>query len=378
MPLCSEKSDIPINVESCDVTIDARWHNTSGVGTYFMGILPYLLDYLSNCSVCILVPAKDFDYFSSKIPQCVIKAMNSEILSFSEQYELAQRIPRRSKIFYTPVFTLPFLFHGKIICTIHDVLQISRPRYVSSWIYAAFAYVYYFICSLKAYRIFTVSKYSISEIVRFFPWSKGRLRLSYPGFKQLSSASLRNNFQNLLSCKYFLYVGNAKPHKNLITLVKAFINEFGDSASINLFLVGKFAGFKSGTDVSYLSEILQDYPNIRILGSVTDNDLFHLYKNAVGLVFPSFYEGFGMPPLEALYLGTPVIASNSSPMPEILGDAVMYFNPSDPLELSRLMRYLLDNRDAHSKASSLEVLLSRYNWESCASQIIDEFSMILS
>jgi len=359
-----------------DITIDARWHNISGVGTYLMGILPYVVEYFQRKSICLLVPTEDIHYFRSQFPMCQVKGIDAKVLSFQEQHALARLIPRHTKIFYTPIFTIPFVFGGRIICTVHDTMHISKPQYVASGFYVAIVYLYLLYCSFRACRIFTVSRFSVSELLKFFPWMQKRLRLAYPGYKVLNDDSPIKLSANALEGNYFLYVGNAKPHKNLSVLLKAFSNEFRGT-SVRLILAGKVEGFRSGNTNECLAHFLEGNPNIIVMGAVSDADLSLLYRNAIALVFPSHYEGFGLPPLESLHLGTPVIASNAKPMPEILGDSVSYFNPNDSEELSLLMRGCVNGKIRMPKPSTIAKVLARYRWKDCAEALIREIDFFL-
>ncbi|NTW30087.1 MAG: glycosyltransferase family 4 protein, partial [Candidatus Moranbacteria bacterium] len=137
---------------------------------------------------------------------------------------------------------------------------------------------------------------------------------------------------------YFLYVGNAYPHKNL----DAFVPLAALFPEVRFVLVGKEDHF-----YRLLREKAEsaDVGNVVFTGFVPDSELAELYRHAMGYVFPSLYEGFGLPPLEAMRFGIPVIAADRGSLPEILGDAAIFFDPDDPESLPEKVRSILEDRD---------------------------------
>ncbi|NTU69726.1 glycosyltransferase family 4 protein, partial [bacterium] len=194
--------------------------------------------------------------------------------------------------------------------------------------------------------------------------------------KIVENAGNSNDFKSKFNIKhkFILYVGNAYPHKNLdifIDVVKRL------DSDIQIVLAGK---------KDYFYEILERKVNelnlknrIIFTNYVSDNELFWLYKNALALVFPSFNEGFGLPLLEAASFGTPIITSNTSSLPEIIGDAALYFDPSKPKEALEQINKV--NNDDKIRVSLVEKGLERiklFSWKAMAKATLEVYKKALN
>lgn len=166
------------------------------------------------------------------------------------------------------------------------------------------------------------------------------------------------NKKRIIKEPYFLYVGNAYPHKNLGTLVAAFRQTKGNT---KLVLVGK--------DDFFYRRLKKEVADDRIIffGQVTDQELANLYHHAIALVSPSLMEGFGLPVLEALVHGCPVICSDIPVFHEIVGDSAIYFNPVDTDDLRKKLAQVLERKPSPKSVSQL---LQRFNWETMAKQTL--------
>lgn len=152
------------------------------------------------------------------------------------------------------------------------------------------------------------------------------------------------------------------PNKNFKALVDA--TEYLQDEDFQIVIAG-------GTDLKVFNKINIENENIKQVGYVTDEDLKGLYMNAGCFVFPSVYEGFGLPPLEAMSTGCPVLVSNVGPMPEVSGDAAIYFNPNDSQELADKIRYVMNSDDVKQelKVKGLKQA-EKFSWQTAANQLI--------
>jgi glycosyltransferase involved in cell wall biosynthesis len=230
----------------------------------------------------------------------------------------------------------PFLVRD-CVPTIHDAAIYLYPKAYSR----AFVTWYRLLLSLRAKRsplVLTVSESSASDLALHLPNTFYRVvpNSAEHIIKQPSDTSILNRLE-LKSKKFLLAVGSLNPTKNFSTL----INAYAASVLANhlpLIIVGAI-----NRDVFRSSSVVMDHPNIRWAGSVPDAQLRALYENATLFVFPSIYEGFGIPPLEAMLCGCPVVASNSSSIPEVCGDAANYFNPQNSIEMLSAIELLVEN-----------------------------------
>jgi len=176
--------------------------------------------------------------------------------------------------------------------------------------------------------------------------------------------------------QYLLYVGSAYPHKNLERLLQAFVVVLKESPKLSLVLVGK---------IDYFYDRLQEKVRELNLGNkiiftdrVSDKELNDLYKNALVYVFPSLSEGFGLPGLEAMKQGLPVVCSNQGPLPEIYGQAAVYFDGENVDEMAHIVLQITsDNslRENMTKQGYLQV--KKYSWQKCAQETLEVYNQVL-
>lgn len=230
------------------------------------------------------------------------------------------------------------LFIKNQATVIHDAAVFSMPGAYSFKF--RFAYKILHKClALYAKHIWTVSDFSRTELQRYLPLRGKRVRVLPEGGEHVLRAqpdeSVLDRF-NLRTRPYVLSVSSAQPAKNFALLVKA-LESKGDPGFDVVVAGGTNPAVFTGKNVS-----LPSY--MKHVGYVSDQQLAALYKNAACFVFPSLYEGFGIPPLEAMAMGCPVVASSAASIPEVCSDAARYFNPHDPTDLyDALMAVMTDS-----------------------------------
>jgi glycosyltransferase involved in cell wall biosynthesis len=292
--------------------VDARLHSASGIGTHIKAILPFLSQFWLT-----LLVREPLDHPAEQI------VMKSPIYSIREQFELPQKIPR-CDVFWSPHFNIPLLpiRAKKRLVTIHDVfhlahfstLSLPQKLYAKTVINAALR--------LSDY-VMTDSRFSAEEIERYCFKPKHfeivpSCCLLRPGGAKMEE----------LPERYMLYVGNLKPHKNVSRLIEAHAQL---ESPPPLVVVGKqFSGVNLPAHVLYA-------------GYVPDEALPYLYAGAELFVFPSTYEGFGIPPLEAMACGCPVVAGRAGSLPEVCGDAAEYVDPFSVTSIKEGIERLLSD-----------------------------------
>ena len=268
----------------------------------------------------------------------------------------------------------PFNLPGKIkrITVIHDLTPILFPhlhRYHSQLLQRIFLKR----ILKKAALILSNSDNTSNDLYRHYPFTRGKVKRIYLGkedhFRVNEDREITSKYN--LDEKYFISVGTIEPRKNLTILLNAyqtFRNE--NRESYKLIIVGK-KGWKSDAFFAALEN--HKYRNdIIILGYVSRNELAVLYTKATALLYPSLYEGFGLPVLEAMACGTPCILSNSSSLPEVGGDSALYFNVEKPNELAEKMTLLAGDNGLQDemKQKSLD-RAGRFSWEAYAREFIN-------
>lgn len=259
------------------------------------------------------------------------------------------------------------IFHRNKISTLHDIIYRLYPQSCS------FAYhVYYRLLvplMLKtSLHIITVSEFSKREISRYFKYPEENIKVIYNavGERFQTHKKIPNTFD--LSTPYLMAVAAVTYHKNYSRMIEAFVNlSAQQKLNVRLLIVGERSHCypKQHYDIDSKAPIF-------FLGRVSDEELVSLYQNATALVFPSLYEGFGIPPLEAQACGCPVISSNATAMPEVLGDSVLYFDPLNVKEMQEAMEYIVSDRELRDSLIHKGFTnVSRFSWNNSARKLYE-------
>jgi glycosyltransferase involved in cell wall biosynthesis len=229
----------------------------------------------------------------------------------------------------------------------------------------------------NAKKVLTISEASKNDIIKLYHVDSKKVVVTYPGIKK-ESRSMNNKSREELQKKYgvegkyILFVGTLQPRKNIVKLIEAFAKlvQNSDSGSLSLVIVGK---------KGWLYEEILDTPKkfgvedlVTFLDFVPDEDLPSLYKHAEFFILPSLYEGFGLPVLEAMSYGCPVITSNVSSLPEAAGDAALYVDPTDIVDIEKKMQKLLSDKSLRAKLIEKgHEQVKKFSWEKTAKQTLD-------
>ena len=248
--------------------------------------------------------------------------------------------------------------------TIHDLAFLKNP----SWYSRAYYWYYRLMTPLAvktSQHILTVSEFSKSEILRFYPFLKGeKISVVYNAidrqlFRSLNSEPVKGSLQPPGSERFVLCVSSIDPRKNFARLIEA----CQGLTDAKLYIVGK-----NNRVFSQQKELDTTSEHIRFLGRVSDDELVRLYNQAACFVFPSLYEGFGLPPLEAMACGCPVLVSDIPVEREVCGDAAQYFNPLEPNDILHTIKQYLNSADVireNMRQKGYENIM-RFSWEKSA------------
>ena len=327
------------------ITIDCRmWGKTyGGIGRYTREIVLWFLGnkkwhYFLLVSSASYKELKDYAVFDNV---CLIP-FDVPILSIKEQIILWRKIPR-CDLFWSPYMNVPFLpcFAKKRVVTLHDVFHIANPQYYS-FLKRMAVKPYYFFAVKRSDVILTVSEFSKKEICKYFGRRVGgKVKCIYNG----CDINTNNICSTHIDYDYFLFVSNIKPHKNLKNALLAF--KALEERNIKFVIVGKKEGFITGD--TKIIELVKDI-NLReerviFTGNIDDIELYEWYKDAKALIFPSFYEGFGLPIIEAMQFNLPIICSDIPVFREIGKENLLYFDPNDPSDICKRMVDVLSGND---------------------------------
>jgi len=302
-----------------------------------------------------------------------------KVLADARWYSLAEQIIMPYLIFknkidlmHFPHFNIPLFCPTKFVVTIHDLILTkfpsTRATTLGPLMYKIKNLGYRLIISSairKAQKVIAVSEFTKNDIVSYFKADPEKIIVTYEGVADFDRDGKEEN--SGIKYPYLLYVGNAYPHKNLEGLVKVFGKMNKKHADLKLVLVGKEDYF-----YKRVKDSAKDNDAVIFMGYVPDSGLKELYKKAVAYVFPSLYEGFGLPPLEAMAFGCPVVSSDKASMPEILGDAALFFNPEDEKDFENKLDAILENENLRKELIQKGYAqIKKYSWDDCVKKTLE-------
>ncbi|WP_413534480.1 glycosyltransferase family 4 protein [Rahnella inusitata] len=253
------------------------------------------------------------------------------------------------------------VFYSHQVVTHHDITYLKYPKSFPF----SFRLLYRIISPLmirNSKQVVTVSQFSRSEISSQYRCQEEKIKIIYNAVSDLFEPTKEVTSEPDKE-RYLLAVSSTNYHKNFHGLIDAFSDA---NLDIDLKIIGDSA------DVFSTLDLKRNHPRIHFVGRVNDDELVKLYQHATAFVFPSFYEGFGIPPLEAQACGCPVISSNTASMPEVLGESVLYFNPESKREIINALSLIVS--DVELRAQLVEKGFKnkeRFSWGESASKLND-------
>ncbi len=371
------------------IGIDARLINETGVGRYIRNLIRGLGVQDRTNEYVVFLRKEAFDGFVP--PNDRWHKIRADIPwhTFTEQIVMPWLLVKaRLDLVHIPYFNIPILYPGKMVATIHDLIILHFDTGKATTL----PYLFYKLRRLgyrialeiglrRTVKLIAVSQATKKELIDHFHLDHEKIVVTYEGVDsniKNQKSNIKYAYQKLnigrplILKPYFLYVGNAYPHKNLETLLKALQQLISqglalpgkarpyEDQKICLVLVGKQDYFYTRLREFVEQQGLKD--SVIFFGEADDKQLVNLYTHAKALVFPSLMEGFGLPALEALALGCPVIASDIPVFHETLGDNATYFDPSDPRDLTEKL--------AHIGRKQKKIVLDAYSWSTLASDTL--------
>jgi len=303
-------------------------------------------------------------------------------LDFKVNWYFTEKILKKFKIalFYGPSGIVPPFGRIKSVVTIHHYYPVGGEFFSKN---VTWKDKLFFNATkdsiLNSDAVVAISEYTRRTILEEFAVSENKIKVIYPGgpdpvFKRIKECEYP--FERQLPEKYLLFTGPISERKNLTGLLRAFAKIVEKRKDISLVVSG-------GGSEKYMAFIAEEVKSLNIedrvvfLGVVSKFQLRFLYNNALALAYPSFYEGFGYPPLEAMACGCPVVASNVTSMPEVLGDAALLVNPGSTEELvAALERVLNDEKLKGSIIQKGYVRARKFSWDKFASEVLSVCRMV--
>ena len=368
------------------VFIDGRMLYKSGIGRYIRNIVRETMVLKDDLDYLIAGDLEQINYYRrEEIPDRYRKAIkaipyNQEIYSWGEQLSgsyLARRKANNDIVFF-PHYNAPYYLPANSAVTIHDLIHFklahdfNRPQVLLARQVLKNAVK-------KAGRIITVSQSTRQDLMEMFPAiDEEKISVIYHGvsdrFRAAEVSEIEKYKKKRGLHRYLLFIGNRKPHKNLGRLVEAYAGLIKEIPDLQLVIGGE--KFAAGDEVDLLKQKYQ-LDNLLEFTDLHDNELSLIYSGAEALVLPSLYEGFGLPVLEAMQCRTPVILSRCSSLPEVAGDAGVYFDPYDIEAIQgQIYKVLKDQtfRDSLVKQGLEQV--KKFTWDRAAAETLQVFREI--
>lgn len=347
------------------VLLDCRMSSWSGIGRYCQGLVRALAE-RGDVDVVQMIAAGGVP----PVPGAAAIEARRHPFTLAGALEfgtIARRVA--PDVTHALHFPVPLPATHPLVVTLQDLTPLVVPGVMPSAVRRAVYRTKVARAVGVADRIITPSQYSADDVVRFFPRARERVETVMLAADDFTSGPVGPLPAWLRGERFILSMGNTRPHKDLPALLKAFA-ALGDE-SLTLVLAGTDPG-------GYAASVLGDDPaaaRVRFTGGITDDVLRALYADAVLLAYPSLYEGFGLPPLEAMSFGTPVVVARAASVPEVVGDAALLVPPGDSDELASAMwRILTEPALAGDLSARGSVRAAEFTWSATAARTVGVYA----
>ena len=370
------------------IGIDARFCTISstGIGRHTEELIRYLAKFDKNNNYTVFLTSKVAPSFKDLPSNFSLETVSIPHYSWQEQIIFPWKLWRGNfDLMVFPHFNFPLLYVRKFVVTIHDLTLHFYPgaKKTSWWHLVA----YKFLISQVAKRsehIFAVSENTKKDLIKLLQISPKKILVTHNGvsdnFQQISSEKIKKfKLKNKLPDKYFLHTGVGRPHKNLVRLIQAFTifkqQNDKDNKFYLIFTGPSFAEFeeiKVAIDESGFAKFIQHR------GLWPEETMNEMVAGATAYIFPTLYEGFGLPPLEAMQCGVPTAVSNVSALPEICGSATIYFDPLKVEKIAEAMNKVASDKKLREKLISSGLKqVKKFSWEKMSQAMWKVYQEIL-
>ena len=359
------------------IAIDARIISSS-TGRYVERLISNLEQIDRENRYSILVPEKDRDFWKPQNPNFTVRTIPFDNYSFSEQTGFKKYLDDLAPdLVHFCMPQQPILYRGKKVTTVHDLTLLNTYNSDKNWlVFHTKQLVGRFVFKRIAHtnqHIITPSKFTRDEYQKFSHIADNKISVTY------ESADPPNGELEeypLPSKNFITYVGQQSDYKNIKRLGDAHQKLLETHPDLWLVLVGKKNDSAKKNEEYFKNKA---YKNIIFTDFIPDSQKNWLMKHASAYVFPSLMEGFGLPPLEAMQVGTPVVSSNATCLPEVLGTAVEYFDPRDTSDMAEKITYVIDTPARQKElVTSGKTQLKKYSWQKMARETHAIYTRVLA
>jgi glycosyltransferase involved in cell wall biosynthesis len=358
------------------IAIDARKLHDYGIGTYVRNLVHWLARAHDDHEYLLICQREDAEDLRALGPRFTPVPVGAGQYTIGEQVAVPIALARsRIDVFHAPHYVLSPLIRCRAVVTIHDCIHLRFPEYLPNRMAHVYARAMMGMAARRSCRVLTVSHASKQDILHYLKIPGDKVEVIHNGLDERLArpptademAKVRERFQ--LTSPFILYAGNIKPHKNVDRLIEAYsILRRRGIEDAKLLIIGN--EISKYPHLRRLVHRFNLHQHVRFLGFVPDATLAALYRLTSVFVFPSLCEGFGLPPLEAMAAGAPVITSNVSSLPEVVGDAAVLIDPLDAGAIADAMaRVLTDPRLRADLVERGAIRARMFSWERAVSRI---------
>jgi len=368
------------------IAIDARKWRDYGIGTYVRNLVRHLATLDRETTYFLFCDRADEPTLRDLAENFVPVVEDSAGYSVREHFTIPVKLHRLGvQLLHSPHYVLPLLCRTRSIVTIHDCIHLLFPQYLPNRMAYQYARAMMGNAVRRSDLVLTVSEASRRDILRFYPRADpDRLQvipnaideaiLDDPGEEEMERVQERYQIRG----RFVLYAGNIKPHKNLERLVAAFglIKQRPGHEDVKLLIIGdeinRYGSLRRRVETAGVRQ------DVRFFGFVPSKTLSALYRLASVFAFPSLYEGFGLPPLEAMACGTPVVTSRISSLPEVVGDAALLVDPYSTEDIAHGLERVLGDEGLRGELSTRgRARVKQFSWERSVEAIHSGYMKVL-
>jgi glycosyltransferase involved in cell wall biosynthesis len=360
------------------LVIDARESGTS-TGRYVDKLIEYLHKLQPDFEVMVLSKPNQLNFIKTMAPEFEVVPSNFKEFTVAEQTGLLRQLNNlQADLVHFSMTQQPVLYKGRRLTTIHDLTTIRYDNPAKNpLVFKAKQQVYKQVIKQVAKnsaRIITPSEFVKNDVVQFTNTNPAKVTVTHEAAERMNAPA--KPYPRLADKRFIMYVGRATPHKNLARLVEAYAVLRAKYPDLYLVLAGKTDSNYKRVGALVSAKRLAD--RVIFTDYIDEGELRWLYQNTTAYVFPSLSEGFGLPGLEAMVHGAPVVSSNATCLPEIYGEAAHYFDPLVTYDIAQKISNVLSSphlrnqliKKGHSQAA-------KYSWPKMAAQTLQIYNQLL-
>lgn len=356
---------------------------SGGIGRYSFELAKSLYEIMPKGEIKLVIREEDrvlFDFINDEYLIIATNIKNGKDRNIYEQFKLPKTIYKNypNAIIHYPDSMAPIFAKNKVIITIHD-LAFKTLKDVFTLKTKVWKNIITDLSVKKAAKIIAITNFTAKEINRYYDRNiMKKVRVVLNGFNKFSVDNIKEenictNISNMCNKEYILTVSTISPRKNIDRLIKAF--EKIDNENINLIIAGAYGWMYE--EILQLANTSVKKDKIIFTEKVNDDELRLLYKNCKFFIYPSLYEGFGLPPLEAMSFSKAVAVSNVTSLPEVVGECAVKFNPTDINDIAKSINYLLDQTNNLIYKEKSKQRVEFFSWNKCAQDVIKIYNELI-